>query len=472
MPQLTENQRLNLECSAVVACIEGGTLTVEQALNLTEEQLSRLWFHGAFLQYIRDGVITVTEVLNLTENQALNISLMFRLHMIGEEGGAHTITFERALNLDNMQRCSLGDDIIRNLIRDNVITIEEALDLDFAQYIHLVTIHRRIDAGIPTAPVPVINHRQSTHNTAVHQSTSESATQLMQHYSTQIDGSGLANTLQLLKDCILKLDESQKNDAAKRCIDRLTKPNYVHMDPSSGVSTRRLLALTFLAISDDTQRMGSFEDALEQLVEGLYEIQRGYNLNIVGVADDRAEDRSICSVGTFNKLIEKLQGIHPACETRFMTPATAGLKLPIVVREEARNYLLQRANPRSAAEFSAFTRLITAIEQDGLAVIYNDIEPRITERMLAEFGCLYTGQTDPQLTALVEAGRVLSLEDLEQFQQPLQGSEGYQQYCSNILRSRGGLFFSGEQERLSAARHDSTADQEAYDQQYGLVLRS
>ena len=87
-----------------------------------------------------------------------------------------------------------------------------------------------------------------------------------------------------------------------------------------------------MAIHDDEKRIGSVEYAKTQFVEGLCEIQRGYNLSEAGVYQG-GEDQFICSMGTFNKLIEKLVSIHPDCQIRFITRETASLKLPIVVRE-------------------------------------------------------------------------------------------------------------------------------------------
>lgn len=47
------------------------------------------------------------------------------------------------------------------------------------------------------------------------------------------------------------------------------------------------------------------------------------------------EDQTVCFAGTFNKLIEKLNGIHPDGRVLYITEGTCSLKLPIVVREEA-----------------------------------------------------------------------------------------------------------------------------------------
>ena len=67
------------------------------------------------------------------------------------------------------------------------------------------------------------------------------------------------------------------------------------------MNTLELLALSWLAVNDNGVRTGSFDDAKNQFIEGLYEIQRGYNLSEAGV-DLHGSDVFICSGGTFNKV--------------------------------------------------------------------------------------------------------------------------------------------------------------------------
>ncbi len=141
----------------------------------------------------------------------------------------------------------------------------------------------------------------------------------------------------------------------------MAAPNYVYTDPTSGVNTRELLALSWLAVNDDGVRTGSFDDAKNQFIEGLYEIQRGYNLSEAGV-DLHGSDVFICSGGTFNKLLEKLSGVHPDVTIEFITPELAALKLPIIVKEEVVSYLAAKANPSTASELTQFTQQIKQIE--------------------------------------------------------------------------------------------------------------
>lgn len=265
--------------------------------------------------------------------------------------------------------------------------------------------------------------------------------------------------------------DSRVNRAAKNCISRIADPVYTFTDAGSDISLRELLALTFLAIHDDEERIGTVEYAKTQFVEGLCEIQRGYNLSEAGV-DQGGEDQFICSAGSFNKLIEKLQGIHPDCQIRFITTKTASFKLPIVVREEAMRYMKSLANPNTVEELQAFTRLISQVKEDGVEVVWDQIKGKVADRMFDEFGSLYRDREDRSFTGLIESGEYVELPDLSIFQKQIEESKGYQQYCSLMLRQPG-LFSSPEKSAdfLSMHQHDSPEAQKKYDQQFGLVPR-
>ena len=69
-------------------------------------------------------------------------------------------------------------------------------------------------------------------------------------------------------------------------------------------------------------------------------------------------------------------------------------------------------------EPSDFTKLIAKIKEDGLEVIYDEIKPKITERMFEEFKSLYReGKADASFTGLINAGVCTNLENLNQFQE-------------------------------------------------------
>jgi len=246
----------------------------------------------------------------------------------------------------------------------------------------------------------------------------------------------------------LKVNESSIQ-AAIRCLERMTSENYVFDDPGSEVSIQQLLAFSFLSIHDSSIRQGNFEDACNQFVQGLVEIQREYNLSEAGI-DQGGTDSPACCAGAFNKLIEKLESIDPACEIRYLTKKTATLKLLCVVREEAIKYLGRLANPTSVSELHAFTQLIGDIKESDLEVIWHQIKDEVTTRMFDEFGSLYKGKDDPLFIADIDAGQYGQLSDLNMFQKTIQNSRGYQLYCSNLLYSSGLFASTREADEKSA----------------------
>ena len=287
-----------------------------------------------------------------------------------------------------------------------------------------------------------------------------------------MDKEGLEEIIKKVKSFVEGLsDESEKNKAAKRCVSRITNPDYAYSDQTSQVSTKQLLALTFLATQDDKKRIGTIEDACTQFVEGLYEIQRGYNISDKGKDDGGETDRLICPAGTFNKLIEKLQGIHPDCQIRYITRETATLKLPIVVREDAMKHIKSLANPNTIEELQKFTGLISKIKEDGVEEIWDNIKDNVADRMFDEFGSLYTDRENNGFTDLIEAGVYTDLPDLRIFQEQIENSKGYHQFCRLTLRQTA-IFFSQTTSdgHPSSQSNNGSEGQREDDQQFGLVV--
>src|SRR3990167_7222643 len=360
---LNDTETKNFQAPYVRELIDAGTITVDAALQLDWDKRNALanqdirqrvtagtlnlgLVHIPFVQaYVDANRITLDRAIHLNYTEIENLQVSRGLIDVG------IITVEQARVINENQRDALRNEQTRQRLIHGELTIENIIGDPVPHHVHGVA-----------AVVPNINDGQSTHNASVHQAVSESATRLAQRYQLMIDGAGLEIVIERVKAYVSNLsDDSQKNKAAKRCVLRIAAPNYTFTDPSSHITTRQLLALTFLAICDDAHRMASLDDAKAQFVEGLYEIQRGYNLSDTGV-DRGGEDRPICSAGTFNKLIEKLQGIHPDGQIRFITRETASLKLPIVVRETVRTYLLSLPERHPKWDVTEIAPLISALQ--------------------------------------------------------------------------------------------------------------
>ena len=462
-----------------------GQITFDQLLRILDDVKQVLEIPEVCTMFI-ERQITFEQLLQLSVHlrQALEIPGFRTMLTEGQ------ITFYQILRLIDNEINALRDRETRQRVINGRLTINDMMG---GQAYH---------ANGTAEDASNINDNQSTHNTSVHRAVSESATRLVTRYQLMIDGEGLESVILMIQSGVDRFsNDSEKNQAAKRCIKRITKQSYTFTDRSSQITTRQLLALTFLAICDSGNRVGTPEDARTQFVEGLYEIQRGYNLSNTGV-DQGGQDRPICSAGTFNKLIEKLQGIHPDCQILFITRQTASLKLPIVVREEAMCYVKLLANPNTVQEFRAFSQLVSQVKEDGVEVIWDQIKGNVANRMFDEFGSLYRDREDHSFTGLIEAGVHTELHDLEIFQFGLgtllfaalkiiksstrslmlpilalvigsliahslkrdQSSEGYHQFCSQMLRqSNMFLTHRTSSEYPSEHRHDSTEVPMQYD---------
>ncbi len=147
-------------------------------------------------------------------------------------------------------------------------------------------------------PIPHIEERglfnpnQSTHTASIHVSATESANRLFRRYGAGISGLALTRTICELQAWLNSesSEHSLKLRAAKRCLERLITRDYSFVDPVSHVSTKQLLALVWIAIHDNAQRVGTLADAKSLFIEGLYEAQREYNLSETGVDNNHPID--------------------------------------------------------------------------------------------------------------------------------------------------------------------------------------
>ncbi len=244
-----------------------------------------------------------------------------------------------------------------------------------------------------------MNPAQSTHTASVHQSVSQSAIKLYQRYQHLIQQqSQLEQYISSIQQFIMQLpNHSIENRAAKNCIHRITNNQYVFVDSTSQVSTRQLLALSYIAILDDKLRQASWDNASQQFISALHEIQRGYNEH------DGELDQPICAAGTLNKLIEKLQTVHPDCEIRFITKQLAALKLPKVVLNYFTTHL--KTHPLNEED-------LEHLRLNGIEVIWNELESGVSDCMFNEFGSLYPSQQHDDFKSLIANGIYVDISDV------------------------------------------------------------
>ncbi|MES2142621.1 MAG: hypothetical protein V4471_07075 [Pseudomonadota bacterium] len=457
---LTEGAGFALSQADVRNWIIEGRLTMAQVLGLTTAAGLALSQEG-IRNWVDEGRLTMDQVFGLTEAAAEALDEEDIRNWVIEG----RLTMDQVLGLTEIASLALYQEDMRNWIIEGRLTMDQVLRLVDDNQLQVLRHNILLNNG-----VAVINDNQSTHRASVHQSVSESATRLANRYPSIIsDKTRLKEIIEWIEGYVNNLPdnfERNKAKAAKNCIVRITN-SYTFIEPISKVSIQELLALFWSAIHDDANRVGSLEDAKKQLIDGLYEIQRGDNLSDTGV-DLGGFDRPICPAGTFNKLIEKLQGIHPDCEIQFITNEIFSLKLRIVTCEEAMRYLEASANPNTAEELSIFTRLMAQIQKEGVGVIWDHIQANITNRMTDEFGSFYEDKSF--FMALIEAGQYANLPDLNCLKQHVQLSKGYQHYCSIVMRDKFGMFSHGKAaDYLSEHRHDSPEAQQAYDKQFGLI---
>jgi hypothetical protein len=249
---------------------------------------------------------------------------------------------------------------------------------------------------------------------------------------------------------------------------------YPYTDPKSRVTIKQLLALSWCAIHDNDLREGTLDDAKQLFCEGLYEVQREYNISLDTEVDTGGLDTITCAGGEFNKIMEKLVTIHPDVRIDMVTHQIAGLKFKVVVKKAVQEYFAANANPQTADEFVQFTQDIKQFNTDGVEAIWPAIKNEITTRMFDEFGSLYIHANDPMFTGVIDSGIYVLIPPgfLPSFQKDLSESKGYHQFCKNIIQNKAiGFFKNNEADYLLENIHISPELQDEYDKQYGLVLR-
>ncbi|NBX84615.1 MAG: hypothetical protein EBQ95_03290 [Gammaproteobacteria bacterium] len=305
------------------------------------------------------------------------------------------------------------------------------------------------------------NPEQSTHTSSIHRSASDSAERLMRRYGHELKGQ---NIDELLFDLMDDLQNIFFHEAGfrltLRCIIRLMLPEEHHRDPKSRVSIKELLVLCYLAVVDAKHRMGTFEDGSKQIMLALMEAQQPISLK--GIIAKK--DSPICAGGTFNKLIERMQGVHPDCKLIYMTKYVAGEKFKCVVNEEVHAYIQNFTRPKCLMTFLSVIQWILYIKNEGVETVWPMIVVKVAKRLMEEFYNIF--DSFEEFSAFLDQGIYVDLENIHQHQAALIESPGHSRYCYSQL------FFSGNQydakRWLIEHRHDTPELQHAYDLQFGM----
>jgi hypothetical protein len=294
-----------------------------------------------------------------------------------------------------------------------------------------------------------INPGQSTHTSSVIASTFKAAQILKSKYGGAIVD--LPRVLKELSRCIAaRPDTPIENAAAKRAISRLTDIKQTYS--KDGISVKELLALIFVAIKDPSYCQVSVDEAINRLIMGLHEIQRGNN------KDDTDRDLHICYTGTFNKLVEVMQSVLPACTVNYITSETASLKLPIVVQEEVLAHLRSCCDPTTLVGAMMFAVLMNQINCEGIHVIWADISKTISDRMFDEFGEAFGNRRNSaEFQSVIETGMYTNLGELDSFKESFSESAGYRAYVLNNLRLSAALARAGSMASIVGPLHGRSA---------------
>lgn len=247
-------------------------------------------------------------------------------------------------------------------------------------------------------PTIQYNPSQSVHFKSVEKTASESAIRLNKQFGAICKNEAAQQQIiSELRKFLKTLDQSQpKNIAALQRLENLA--SYAHasmgnfVDPVSKVSNRKLLALCWLAIQNDEVRIGTLSAAEIAMVNALYEIHRGLNLDELGRDNDREAYSAICSSGAFNKLMQEMMGVLSLVNIVIVATPIAAKKLPIIIFEELLNYLTHLREAANSDELKNALKIkIIALKDGGIdAGVWREIESRVYSRMMDDFASLYS----------------------------------------------------------------------------------
>ena len=395
--QITNYQKKILLLPCIQTLIFEDILTVDDVISFRDANI-RAWFdqHGY-------AVLSNPDVRNLIKEGKLKI----------QDTYYHTES-TNPLYYGAIRKLIRNDIITMPLLRQMRLSMEETEILCRKTQRLIdgeVTIDAIIDSPVTGGSVR-LNTRQSARQTSLRLSAHNSVVRLFNRYEHEVSGDNLKKVIdEMIAYTRTLLSGSQKNEAAKRYIEETTSSDDIDITPFSKpkITRKQLLASTFLAIHDKGHCTANLDDARLRFVEGLYEIQRGYNLSEEGL-DTGGPDERICLLGECNKLIEKLVGIHPDAKISFVTLEMASLKLPVVVREEVSNYISNICTVNKLL-------LLYKMERQGVDAIWNSIFLNIAVRIFDEFhdGHLFhkldgSSAFDASFPELIDSGRYIKVD--------------------------------------------------------------
>ncbi len=285
-------------------------------------------------------------------------------------------------------------------------------------FVRLTQLEREVTRPV-AALAQNLNGRQSTHTASVHNSTATSATRLYEYYGNNsvvfnpmLDISVAQRVRNYDSNLVGQRSDKEILDSLNAAINKLTHSR--HTDAASGISSRLLLQYCWAAVRDANQwREGVTQETAEAcFYAALYEVDREYALSESGADSGRSGSHQSCEGGAFNKMIEGMAKIHKLCEVNFITPATAALKLPCVVRQVLKGYLAKNSDA------------LEQLKNEGLSALWSELQPEILAVMQRDFSSIYpceNGLVNPNLLALVDAGEYTDVShELQMFEEKLQ----------------------------------------------------
>ena len=294
----------------------------------------------------------------------------------------------------------------------------------------------------------------------VRRSVSAAATKLKVTYG---EGLNFVAKAQELRDFVDGLSDAPKHQAAKRCIARIMA-STPFVDEASGISMLELFALAYVAIQDGHQCKLAFEEASALLVEGLYEMQRGDNMSAMGLDRD-GDDLPMSDAGSFNMIMAKLDGVHPAVHLYFLSDEDASAEFPKLVQALAVNYLKKLAASTYAIDYRTSQDLLERIQAAGkIEPIWDKIAKEVRDKMWTQFKEVYGNNVwHRKFSKLIVSGPNVALENIAELKEQMRVAQGLAEQS---------FFASAEYEGLWAARYESAEAQTAFDKQWGLTLMS